>query len=136
MARVNKKQEIKDRYLTVLKSGHPYQEAIKITAELFAIDNETVIANLEDMQVIPKARYEVPEIINSNMDIISNSVDAYYRELLKKKTEAENDIDQIKERINEIDSKMKQIEECARGSNREIKKTNKGRKRKNSEAGT
>ena len=136
MGRVSKKQEIKDRYLTVLKSGHPYQEAIKITAELFAIDNETVIANLEDMQVIPKARYEVPEIINSNMDIINTSVDAYYRELLKQKTEAENDIDQIKERINEIDSRMKQIEEFARGCNREIKKTNKGRKRKNSEAGT
>ena len=136
MARVNKKQEIKDRYLTVLKSGHPYQEAIKITAELFAIDNETVIANLEDMQVIPKARYEVPEIINSNMDIISSGVDAYYLSLIRKKEQTEKQIESLKDEVEGIDTKLKEIEELARGLDSEIKKTNKGRKRKNSEAGT
>lgn len=136
MARVSKKQEIKDRYLTVLKSGHPYQEAIKITAELFAIDNETVIANLEDMQVIPKQRYEVPEIMKSKMDIISNSVDAYYLSLIRKKEETEKQIESLKDEASGIESKLKEIEEFARGFESEIKKTNKGRKRKNSEAGT
>jgi hypothetical protein len=136
MGRISKKQEIKDRYLTVLKSGHPYQEAIKITAELFAIDNETVIANLEDMQVIPKARYEVPEIINSNMDIISSGVDAYYLSLIRKKEQTEKQIESLKDEVEGIDTKLKEIEELARGLDSEIKKTNKGRKRKNSEAGT
>lgn len=104
------KEEIIKQYRNLLYNEHPHKRAAEMTADLFGIDTETVIAILEDANVIPHVTPPKNNIYGHFGSFLESSADAYYRELCKKKKELEDNKASIQSQINSIDKKMKEVE--------------------------
>lgn len=106
------KEAIKKQYINLLMNDNPHKIAIKITADLFAIDSETVEAILEDLKVIPKRHDD--KVMTVYGEVIKDSVDSYYRQLVHYR-------DDLDTQIKKADAEIDRLKQEYRAKEKQIK---------------
>jgi hypothetical protein len=129
--------QVVEQYTNLLRNQYKHKEALEMTADLFAIDSETVRVLLEDACIIPSFTKKLSEYGDMYIRIMTD----LYVELNKRKQDLLAEKSDIENRLVDIDKQMNIIEKFGEEltsimeNNNEGKKTNKTRKRKNRKAG-